>query len=65
MGGVAERLVDVTLHVGVKGDHLPDGHGFPLVFASVAKQSSQGSNRWIASSPLLLAMTVEKSPLEA
>jgi hypothetical protein len=27
MGGIAERLVHVTLHVGVQGDHLADGHG--------------------------------------
>ena len=29
--GIAERLVDVTLHVGVKGDHLADGHSCMLL----------------------------------
>jgi hypothetical protein len=29
--GIPERLIDVTLHIGVKGDHLADGHWFLLL----------------------------------
>jgi hypothetical protein len=38
--GIAERLVDVPVHVGVEGNHLADGHSWLLVIASEAKQSS-------------------------
>jgi hypothetical protein len=31
MRRIAERLVHVTLHVGVQGDHLADGHSGLLV----------------------------------
>jgi hypothetical protein len=27
MRRIAERLIDVAVHVGVKGDHLANGHG--------------------------------------
>ena len=42
MRGIAERLIDVALHVGVKGDHLANGHAdlgssFALVLASEAE----------------------------
>ena len=33
MDGIAERLVDVALHIRVQGDHLANGHsGFPYDF---------------------------------
>jgi hypothetical protein len=28
--GIAERLVDVPVNVGVQGNHLADGHAFLL-----------------------------------
>jgi hypothetical protein len=31
MRRIAERLVHVALHVGVKGNHLADGHGVLLL----------------------------------
>jgi hypothetical protein len=40
MRGIAERLVDVTGDVRVKGDHLADGHALSFVIAGVAKHSS-------------------------
>jgi hypothetical protein len=36
---IPERLIDVALHVGVKGNHLADGHQILPVIASLAKQS--------------------------
>jgi hypothetical protein len=38
--GIAERLVDVPVHVRVEGDHLADGHEVSFVIASLAEQSS-------------------------
>jgi hypothetical protein len=36
---IAERLIDVALHVRVQGNHLADGHACLLVVADEAKQS--------------------------
>jgi hypothetical protein len=33
MGGIAERLVDVTSDVRVQGDHLADGHALSFVIS--------------------------------
>ena len=38
--GIAERLVDVPGDVGVKGDHLADGHAILLVLRRAGNPTS-------------------------